>query len=120
MVRGNEKGSRKEDGEEGMSRAEILGASKRLKEGKAAGIDGIPGEIWRYGGEELGRWMEELLNKVWRDEGWPENWKERIVIPIVKKGKGGMVGDYREVTLMPTLYKMYMSVGGKTEGGDGR
>lgn len=70
MVRGKERGSRKGNREEEISRGEILGASERLKERKAAGIDGIPEEVWRYGGEELGRWIEKLLNKVWRGEGW--------------------------------------------------
>jgi len=31
-------------------------------------------------------------------------------VPIVKKGEGGKVDDYRGVTLLPTLYKLYVSV----------
>lgn len=54
-MRGNEKGSREGDGEEKIGRREILETIKRLKDGKAAGIDGIPGKVWRYGGEELER-----------------------------------------------------------------
>ncbi|XP_071576419.1 uncharacterized protein [Temnothorax nylanderi] len=28
-----------------------------MKEGKAAGIDGIPSEVWKHGGEELEEWV---------------------------------------------------------------
>jgi len=30
-----------------------------------------------------------------------------MVIPIVKKGEGKRVEDYKEVTIMSTLYKVY-------------
>lgn len=72
VVRRNKRGSREGDREKGISKGEILEPSKRLKEGKAAGIDVIPGEVW-YRGEKLERLMEELLNKVWRSEEWPES-----------------------------------------------
>lgn len=47
-MRGEGRGSGEEDKEEGISR-EKKGAIRRLKDGKAAGIDRIPGEVWRYG-----------------------------------------------------------------------
>lgn len=37
----------------------------------------------------------------WRDGG--------IIAPIVKKREGNKVTDYRRVTLMQTLYKVYTS-----------
>jgi len=60
--------------EEGISMREIKDTVSRLKEGKAMGLDGIPGEAWRYGGEEVEKWVWEYC-KVWRREGWPEEWK---------------------------------------------
>lgn len=45
-------------------------AIKRLKDGKAAGLDEVPAEVWKYGG---GRRIEDrtwgFCNKVWRREG---------------------------------------------------
>lgn len=66
VVKGIERDNREGGGEEGIGRGKILGAIKRMKDGKAAGIDGIPGEVWRYGGEELERWVEELMVRIWR------------------------------------------------------
>lgn len=45
-----------------------------------------------------------MCNRVWRGEGWPERWKEGIIVQLVKKGTGDRVENYRGVTLMPTLY----------------
>lgn len=28
---------------------------------------------------------------LWRGEGWLERWKERVIVPVVKKGEGGGV-----------------------------
>lgn len=41
------------DGEGGISREEIREAVGSLKNGKASGIDGVPSEVWKYGGEEV-------------------------------------------------------------------
>ena len=61
-----------------------------------------------------------MCKRVWREEGWPEGWKEGIIAPIVKKGEGDKVTDYIRVTLMPTLYKIYNDIGRKIKGGSRR
>lgn len=54
VVRGKKGNRREEDTEKEISKEEIGEAIKRLKDGKAAGIDEIPREVWKYGGEGLG------------------------------------------------------------------
>jgi len=56
------------------------------------------------------KWMWGYCNEVWRGERWPEGWKEGMVVPIVKKGEGERMEDYRGVTIMATLYKVYAAV----------
>lgn len=75
MVKG-EREEGKTGGEGDLGRGEIKSAIRRLKDGKASGIDGVQNEIWRYGGEDVERWMGEFCNKVWRGEEWLERWKE--------------------------------------------
>lgn len=95
-----------EGDEEGVSLEEVRRALRKLKDGKAE-LDRIPGEAWRYGGEEMEGWVWEFVNRVWRAEGGPESWRTGVIVPILKKEEGRKVKDYRGVTLMSTLYKVY-------------
>lgn len=61
VVRGN--------GEGELSTEEIREAVRSLKDGKAAGCDGIPEEVWKYGGEEVIDWGWHFCNRVWKGEG---------------------------------------------------
>jgi len=44
-------------------------ALKRIKDGKAMGLDGIPEKAWKYSGERLERWVRDYCNGVWKEEG---------------------------------------------------
>lgn len=66
-------------------------------------------KIWRRRSKRMAD--KNFCNRVWKREGWPEEWRrEGIVVTIVKKGKGKKVEDYRGVTLMQTAYKVYAAV----------
>jgi len=112
VVKGT-RGDRSGDEEEGITREEVRRAVGRLREGKAAGGDGIPGEVWKYGGEKAEGFVWETCNRIWKGEDWIEEWSEGIVVPIKKKGEGEKVEEYRGVTLMPTLYKVYAMILGE-------
>lgn len=109
VMRGTGRGVR-EDGEEDISREEINGVLGGLKNNKVVETDEIPAEVWKYGGTEVEEWVWKLCNRVWRGEGWIEDWSEGIIVPVVKKGEGTRVEEYRGVSLTPTLYKLYASV----------
>jgi len=73
-------------------------------------MDGIPNEVWRYRGEEMKNWAWEICRRVWRGEGWPDQWKEGGIVLIIKKGDGERAEDYRGVTLMSSIYKIYTTI----------
>jgi len=52
VVQGEDRRGRREE-EEDLRREEIRGILKKVKDGKALGVDGIPGETWKYGGEGM-------------------------------------------------------------------
>lgn len=43
----------REDSEEEIERGELREILGKMRDGEASGIDGIPAEVWKYGGEEL-------------------------------------------------------------------
>lgn len=61
-----------EDGEDELSREEIRDAVRSLKDGKTVGCDGIPEEVWKYGGEDVIEWGWHFCNRMWKGEEWPE------------------------------------------------
>ena len=44
---------------------EMVRAIKGLKDGKAPGGDGIPAEVWKYGGANLSNRLHRWITKVW-------------------------------------------------------
>jgi len=62
----------------------------KLKDGKAMGMDEMPNEAWKYGGEEIERWIWRLCNRVWKGRvaRGMEEYIYIVIVPIVKKGRG--------------------------------
>lgn len=110
-----ERGEMEEEKE--ISKEEIDMVIRKMKEGKAAGRDGIAHEVWKYGGKEIMEWFWVICNRSWKEEGWPEDWREGVVIPILKKSQGEKVKDYRGITMTQTASKIYACRG--VEGGSG-
>lgn len=50
--------------------------------------------------------MWKVCGRIWKGENLPEEWRDGVIVPIRKKGKEEVV-DYRGVTIMPTLDKIY-------------
>ncbi|KMQ88292.1 hypothetical protein RF55_12246 [Lasius niger] len=100
----------KEDEEEMLRKEEIKGALGKLRDKKAVGNNNILAEVWKYGGEELEGWIWDICNKVWRGEGCIKEWNKGWVVPILKNGKGRKIGEFRGITLMPSMYKIYTTI----------
>jgi len=96
-------------GEE-LEEKEIRRAINKLKVKKAAGIDGIPMEAWRYAGEKLGKELLEMIKAVWQQGSILRDWKTSIVTPLYKRGEKEAVENYRGISLLCTAYKVYAEV----------
>lgn len=46
----------------------------------------------------------EICGIVWEGKGYPQGWKEGIIVPLAKKEERICVQEYKGVTPMPTLY----------------
>ena len=91
---------------EGISRNEIKIAIKSLKSGKASGIDEIPAEALKAGGNDIIEYLWELLNKIWNQECIPSEWKKGLLVKLAKKGDLSNCGNWRGITLLTTTSKV--------------
>ena len=55
--------------EPAILRSEIVAAAKKLKAGKAPGIDEIPGELLKHGGDCIIDQLHHICNDIIMDEG---------------------------------------------------
>lgn len=93
-----------------LEEKEIWKAIRKLKIKKAAGVDGVPMEAWRYAGNTLWKRLVDLLTQIWRDGDIPEDWKKSVIVPLYKKGDQEEVGNYRGISLLCIAYKIYAEI----------
>ena len=91
-----------------LERVEVEKALKRMKLGKAGGPTELTSDMLLALGDEGVDWLTELLNKVWKEEEIPEDWKHSTLIRIFK-GKGNILhcGDYRGIKLLEHMMEVY-------------
>ena len=93
------------DGEIAME--EVDKAIKLLRRGKAAGLDGAVNEILKYAGPEMTRSLWILFRTLFEREQVPQDWTRGLIVPIYKDGDKHIVDNYRGITLLSVVGKLY-------------
>lgn len=45
----------------------------------------ISADLFRCGGKQLNRWIQNLLEKIWAQEKLPQNWTKSVLLAVYKK-----------------------------------
>ena len=80
---------------------------KEINPGKAAGPDGIHGEVLKNCATSLCRPLAMMFNTSFATGCIPEEWKLASVVPVHKKGDKGCVGNYRPISLTSLVMKIF-------------
>ena len=80
-----------------------------MKRGKAPGLDKVPAELLQSSGEAGLAMITDLLNMAFTTQTLPTQWRVGSVVPVFKKGDRSECGNYRPITLLRTLDKLYAS-----------
>ena len=89
---------------------EILTAIKQLRNGASSGPDMLLNEFFKYGSASLINYLHALFNKLFHMGYFPEQWSEGFIVPIFKKGDINEVSNYRGITLLSTLGKLFTRI----------
>ena len=93
-----------------ISREEVLLAIRKLKNNKAAGPDGIIGEMLKYAGDPVVDFLVKLFNILFDRGIFPDSWSESILLPLFKKGAPNDPNNYRGISLCNISGKLYSTV----------
>ena len=96
-----------ESTEPDLSMRELLEALKKMKNGKASGMDQVPAELFKNMGDVGSEWLLELLFRLWDSQAVPEDWSKDLMCPVFKKGDKTECSNYRGMSLMSHALKVY-------------
>ena len=85
-------------------------AIKKLKRGKAPVEDGITACILKDGGEPIVKTFTKLFNRSLKEGKVPCSWKNASVVILHKKGDTAEIKNYRPISLLPVMYKVFSQV----------
>ena len=89
---------------------EIVRAIKGLKDGKAPGGDGIPAEVWKYGGANLSSRLHRCIIKIWEEGHVPQAWKDANIVTIYKKGDRTECRNFRGISILSAAGKIFARI----------
>ena len=91
-------------------RDEVEQAVNSLKHGKSAGVDNIPSELIKNGGEAMIDALTVICNKIWETGEWPTSWTQSHIITLSKKGNLQQCQNYRTISLISHPSKVMLKV----------
>ena len=93
-----------------ISIVEIEKAIKQLKNNKSGGPDYLLNEFFITGNNAFMPVLFKLFNKIFELGYFPESWSEGYIVPLHKKGSINNVDNYRGITLLSCLGKLFTSI----------
>jgi hypothetical protein len=74
-----------------------------MKNGKAGGSDGSVSEILKADITMNTETLFPLFQDVWEQEKFPLDWKEGIIVKVLKKGDLGNCNNWRGINLLTVI-----------------
>ena len=93
-----------------ISHGDILTALTHLDPSKAIGVDGFGPQLFRSCAHALFTPLHHLFNTSLQYSIIPSQWKIHRIIPIFKSGAKTVVSNYRPISLLCTVSKVFESL----------
>ncbi len=89
---------------------EVELAIKKLRPGKASGIDGLTVDFYTCFADTLSDILAEVFNKIFAEKQLTFSQRMAIIILLFKKGDHQLVENYRPISLTNTDYKILVYI----------
>ena len=99
-----------EDLDAPITEADVKMALARMSSGKAAGLDGIPGDYLKFLGNDIVPFLTKLFSEMYEKQYFPKSWCHAIIVPIHKSGNSLDPRNYRGISLLSNMSKLFMSI----------
>lgn len=86
---------------------DVVETIKMLKTDKSPGQDNITNEAIKNASAQLALPLTKLFNRILDTTEIPTQWSKSEIILIYKKGDPHDIGNYRPISLLPCLYKLF-------------
>ena len=100
-----------------ITAAEVRTAMKLMQDGKAAGVDGLPAEVFTHAFPSDDADMHVLLPEITHafnrlfEGDYPQDWATCAIVPVLKpKGDARVKDDYGRIAIGTALSKLYSMV----------
>lgn len=93
-----------------ISVSEVEYSVSLLKCNKSPGQDNLLNECIIYGSQLVIHIITRLFNLLYDMSMFPEEWSNGMIIPIYKKGNPELPSNYRPITLLSSLSKLFTAI----------
>ena len=93
-----------------ITESEVLRAIRTLKTGKSPGIDGLSIQFIKTSSQQFVPYLAELFNTFYDSGYFPPERATLVLAPIHKKGSKDDPNNYRGVSLLPEISKIFTSI----------
>jgi len=90
-----------------FSLEEIKNSMKRLTNKKSSGLDGLSGFFIKLFVDTIAPYLTIMFNKLITNRSIPDLWKIAKIVPVHKKGPRTEVSNFRPVSNLLTIAKIY-------------
>lgn len=93
-----------------ISDEEVYLNIKTLTNDKSPGSDGLTNESIKLGAPILLKHLSTLFNMILQTEVVPKQWCSSDIVLIYKKGNPLDIGNYRPISLLASIYKLFTTI----------
>ncbi|MES9881010.1 MAG: reverse transcriptase domain-containing protein [Sedimenticola sp.] len=93
-----------------ITEEEVRAVIRSMKCNKCPGMDNLPAELFINAESILTPYIVRLFNVIFNSGIYPDLWAAGIIVPIPKKGDKSNVSNYRGITLINSIAKLFSLV----------